>query len=52
MRWPQIVLISAMGLEMLLAVYMHGKEVKINFWSKVINAGFLIFLLVFGGYFK
>ena len=52
MRWPQIVMLSAIGLDLLLSVYMHGKEVKQNFWSKVINVGFLMFLLLMGGFFK
>ena len=53
MRWPQITLISLLGIELLLTAYLHGKERKdkFNFWKKLINAGVFIFILWQGGFF-
>ncbi len=51
MKWPQIVVLSLMGIGLLSAIYMHGKEVKISFWLRFFSTAFMIFLLWKGEFF-
>jgi len=52
MRWPQIIVLCLYGIDLLVAAYLHKKEIKINIWSRIISASILIFLLWKGGFFK
>ena len=52
MRAPQIILIIVMGIELLSGAYFHGKETKINIWYKLLSAGCLVGILIWGGFFK
>ena len=51
MRWPQIVVLSWMGIGLLCSVYIHEKEVKVNFWSRLISTAITILILWKGGFF-
>lgn len=53
MGWPQITVLTLMGLNLLAGAYLHGKERKgeYNFWPSAIGVVLMVFLLIQGGFF-
>ena len=52
MGTPQIICIVTIGLNLLITAHLHGKDKdKHNIFTTLINAGFTIGLLYWGGFF-
>jgi hypothetical protein len=47
----QIIWIVFMGISLCANAFMHGREIKVNFWTALISTGVHVLLLALGGFF-
>ena len=51
--WPQLILLVLMGIDLGIALVLHGKpRANYNFWLALVDAVTLLLLLSQGGFFK
>lgn len=53
MHWPHITMIVLIAINLGMAVSLHGKPRGLwNVWARLFDNGVLVWLLIYGGFFK